>query len=88
MNRHEQRIAQAWLEAPDSGIIELSRDWADATLPPLSLGTGGPEFIQLARVPDHTFGCESGFFVNAFREIFFFLQLAHHLFADKVFKTG
>ena len=77
MNSHEQRIAQAWLEAPDSGIIELSRDWADATLPPLSLGPGGPEFVQLARVPDHTFGCESGFFVNAFREIFFFIQLAH-----------
>jgi pullulanase/glycogen debranching enzyme len=78
MNKHEQRIAQAWLEAPDTGIIELSRDWAEAALPPLSLGPGGPEFAQLARVPDHTFGCESGFFVNAFREIFFFLQLAHH----------
>jgi pullulanase/glycogen debranching enzyme len=84
MNRHEQRVAQAWLEAPDSGIIELSRDWPEAALPPLSLGPGGPEFVELARVPDHTFGCESGFFVNAFREIFFFLQLAHHPEIDPV----
>lgn len=82
MNRHDQRIAQAWLEAPDSGIIELSRDWVDAALPPLSLGAGGPAFVQLARVPDHSFGCESGFFVNAFQEIFFFVQLSHHAEID------
>jgi pullulanase/glycogen debranching enzyme len=78
MSIHEQRIVQAWLEAPDSGIIELTRDWTDAALPPLSFGPGGPAFARLSRVPDHTFGCESGFFVNAFHEIFFFLQLAHH----------
>jgi pullulanase/glycogen debranching enzyme len=78
MSVHEQRIAQAWLEAPDSGVIELTRDWTDVAMPPLSLGPGGPSFARLARVPDHTFGCESGFFVNAFHEIFFFLQLAHH----------
>ncbi len=78
MSMHEQRIAQAWLEAPDSGIIELTRDWTDAALPPLSLGSGGPAFARLTRVADHTFGCESGFFVNAFHEIFFFLQLAQH----------
>jgi hypothetical protein len=76
MSMHEQRIAQAWLEAPDSGIIELTRDWTDAALPPLSLGPGGPAFARLTRVADHTFGCEGGFFVNAFHEIFFFLQIA------------
>jgi len=84
MSMHEQRIAQAWLEAPDSGIIELTRDWTDAALPPLSLGSGGPAFAQLTRVTDHTFGCESGFFVNAFHEIFFFLQLAQHPEIDPV----
>jgi pullulanase/glycogen debranching enzyme len=78
MSMREQRIAQAWLDAPDSGVIELTRDWTDSGLPPLALGGGGPGFARLSRVPDHTFGCESGFFVNAFREIFFFLQLAHH----------
>jgi pullulanase/glycogen debranching enzyme len=78
MSAHEQRISQAWLDAPDSGIIELSRDWTDAALPPLSLGPGGPGFARLTRVPDHTFGCESGFFVSAFHEISFFLQLARH----------
>jgi pullulanase/glycogen debranching enzyme len=84
MSMHEQRIAQAWLEAPDSGIIELTRDWTDAALPPLSLGPGGPAFARLTRVADHTFGCESGFFVNAFHEIFFFLQIAHHPDIDPV----
>jgi pullulanase/glycogen debranching enzyme len=78
MSMHEQRIVQAWLESPDSGIIELTRDWTDASLPALAFGPGGPDFARLSRVPDHTFGCESGFFVNAFHEIFFFLQLAHH----------
>jgi pullulanase len=84
MSMHEQRIAQAWLEAPDSGIIELTRDWTDTALPPLALGAGGPAFARLTRVADHTFGCESGFFVNAFHEIFFFLQLAHHPEIDPV----
>jgi pullulanase len=78
MSMREQRIAQAWLDAPDSGVIELTCDWTDAALPPLSLGAGCPAFARLTRVPDHSFGCESGFFVNAFHEIFFFLQLAHH----------
>jgi hypothetical protein len=78
MSMREQRIAQAWLDGPDSGVIELTRDWTDAAIPPLSLGGGGPALARLTRVPDHTFGCESGFFVNAFHEIFFFLQLAHH----------
>jgi len=78
MSTNGRRIAQAWLETPDSGVVELTRDWTEAALPPLSLGPQGAAFARLTRVPDHTFGCESGFFVNAFREIFFFLQLAHH----------
>ncbi len=77
-----RRIAQAWLETPDRGVIELSRDWTGAALPPLALGPRGETFLRLTRVPDHTFGCESGFFVNAFCEIFFFLQLAHHAEID------
>ena len=78
MNMNGRRISQAWLETPDSGVIELTRDWTEAGLPPLSLGPQGPAFVRVTRVRDHTFGCESGFFVNAFREIFFFLQLAQH----------
>jgi pullulanase/glycogen debranching enzyme len=77
MSMHDQRISQAWLTAPDSGIIELSHDWTAASLPPLGLGPDGPPFTTLARVPDHTYGCESGYFVNGFGEIFFFLQLIH-----------
>ena len=78
MSTNQGRIAQAWLESPDSGVIELTRDWTEAALPPLFFGPGGAAIKRLARVPDHTFGCESGFFVNAFCEVFFFLQLAHY----------
>ncbi|MDD2762430.1 MAG: alpha-amylase family glycosyl hydrolase [Opitutaceae bacterium] len=78
MSLHDQRIAQAWLTAPDGGIIELSRDWTGEALPPLALGPDGRPFASLARVADHTFGCESGYFVNTWGEIFFFLQLGHH----------
>lgn len=78
MSMHDQRIAQAWLTAPDRGIIELTRDWTAAVLPPLALGPAGPPFAVLTRVLDHTYGCESGYFVNALGEIFFFLQLAQH----------
>ncbi|MFA5057682.1 MAG: alpha-amylase family glycosyl hydrolase [Opitutaceae bacterium] len=78
MSLHDQQIAQAWLTSPDGGVIELSRDWTGEALPPLTLGPGGPSFVSLARVADHTFGCESGYFVNALGEIFFFLQLGHY----------
>ncbi len=78
MSSREHRITQAWLTARDSGIVELSRDWTEAALPPLALGPDGPAFATLDRVPDHTFGRESGYFVNAFGEIFFFVELAQH----------
>ena len=78
MSLTEQRIARAWLDAPDRGTIELCRDWTDAAPPPLSLGPGGPAFAQLERVPEHTFGRESGFFVNASHQISFFLELSRH----------
>jgi pullulanase len=78
MSRQDQRIAQAWLEAPDTGIIELSHDWIEPTLPSFTLGPGGPPFVTLARVADHTFGNTSGYFVNSCGEILFFLPLARH----------
>ncbi len=78
MNPSEQRIAQAWLTSRDGGIVELSRDWTAATLPSLELSPDGPRIAELARVPDHTFGRESGYFVNGAGEIFFFLELARH----------
>ena len=78
MSTHDQRIAQAWLTSLDSGMIELNRDWIAAGLPPFALVPGTPAIATLTRVPDHTYGCESGYFVNAFGEIFFFVQLAAH----------
>ena len=44
------------MTAPDSGIIELTRDWPSAEPPPLTLGPEGPPLASLTRVPDHTFG--------------------------------
>jgi pullulanase/glycogen debranching enzyme len=78
MSLPDQRIAQAWLTAPDSGIIELTRDWTADAPPPLALGPDGPALTLLERERDHRFGSESGYFVNALGEIFFFLQLVDH----------
>ena len=78
MSTRQQRIVQAWLDKPDSGIIELSHDWTADALPPLTLAPKGPPFATLVRVPDHSFGRVSGYFVNSCGEIFFFLQLADH----------
>ena len=78
MSLPDQRITQAWLTSPDSGIIELTRDWIAEALPPFALGPDGPALAAVERAGDHTYGCESGYFVNARDEIFFFLQLGHH----------
>ncbi|MFT3782321.1 MAG: alpha-amylase family glycosyl hydrolase [Nibricoccus sp.] len=75
MPNRECRIAQAWLESPSRGVIELTRDWRARYAPPLLLGPEGPTFSTLTRVPDYVFGAESGYFANKKGEIFFFLRL-------------
>ncbi len=77
MSSHTHKIVQAWLTTPTTGVIELAQDWREPAAPELAL-TGGVALATLARVPDHTYGCESGYFVSAHGEIFFFLQLDHH----------
>jgi len=54
----------------------LTCDWTDAALPPLSLGAGA-RFRALTRVPTTRLVARAGL-CDAFHEIFFFLQLAHH----------
>ncbi len=83
MSHRAKKIVQAWLDTPDSGVIELARDWRAKHLPPLALG-GGAVFATLERVPDYLFGCESGYFVNRKSEIFFFLRLEQHPDIDPV----
>ncbi len=73
MSHRVKKIARAWLESPTSGVVELTRDWRARLPPPLAL-SGGAKFTALRPVPDYTFGCESGFFVNRKDEIFFFLR--------------
>ena len=77
MSSPTRKIVQAWLTTPTTGVIELAQDWREPAAPELSL-TGGVAFAALVRVPDHTYGCASGYFVSPHGEIFFFLQLDHH----------
>ena len=77
MSLRPKKIARAWLESPTEGVIELLHDWKARYLPPVALG-GTARFESLQRVPDYTFGCESGYFVNRKHEIYFFLKLSEH----------
>jgi pullulanase len=76
-SRASLKIDQAWLETPDSGVIELARDWKESAAPALAL-SGGVALAALQRVPDHTYGCASGYFVSPHGEIYFFLPLDAH----------
>jgi pullulanase/glycogen debranching enzyme len=74
MSSRAKKIARTWLESPTHGVIELTHDWRARHLPPLALNYGVP-FAKLQRVPDYTFGSESGYFVNRKGVIWFFLSL-------------
>ncbi len=89
MSSRVKKIARAWLESPTHGVIELTHDWRARQLPPLAL-SGGKQFATLERVPDFTFGCESGYFVNRKGVICFFLRLDQHpdLVGEKVYLAG
>ena len=90
MASREKKIAQAWLETPTSGIIELTRDWRARQIPPITLGASGPAFATLTKLPDYWFGAESGYFVNRKGEIFFFLRLEQYpeLLGEEVYLAG
>ncbi len=77
MSSRPKKIARAWLDSPTHGVVELLHDWRARHLPPLALG-GAARFASLQRVPDYTFGCDSGYFVNRKNEIYFFIRLAQH----------
>jgi len=57
-------IFQAWLETPDSGVIELARDWFGAAPPPLALGRPPRDFKALRVAPPILFSAASGYYVN------------------------
>ncbi len=60
----EKKIIQAWLEAPDRGLIELASDWRGRHSPPVSLGSGGPAFVTLAPAPDLYFAQRNAYHID------------------------
>ncbi len=80
MPPRSRKIAQAWLDSPGSGVIEFARDWRSRTPPPVALcrGEACSVLATLTRLPDYTFGCDSGYFVNEHDELFFFMPLSRH----------
>lgn len=77
MSPRANRIAQAWLESPSRGVVELVRDWRARHAPPLSLHPG-VRVQRIQRVADHAFGIRSAYFVNRRSEIYFFLPERAH----------
>ncbi len=72
------RILRAWLESPNSGIIELDRDWVGRYHPRFTLGKHCPAPSALAPAPGLPAGRAYGyFFNNADGEITFVLPLEH-----------
>jgi len=67
-------IAQAWLDTPDSGVIELTRDWFGKTPPPLSLSAPLQTFRVLRPVPGVFFALETGYFVSNRQELWFLIE--------------
>ncbi|HKB92268.1 MAG TPA: alpha-amylase family glycosyl hydrolase [Opitutaceae bacterium] len=74
----ESHIAVALLDSPNSGVIELTRDWKGLQRPPLSLSGRAPALALMTRESDYVFGCDSGYFVNKKGEIFFFLLISDY----------
>lgn len=78
MSVPENRLAQAWLESPAGGVIEMARDWRGLAAPAFSLGAGAPEFVTLTRQPAAAFAQESGYFADEQGTVYFVAPLARH----------
>lgn len=74
MSPRRPTIAQAWLETPDSGVIELTRDWFGKTPPPLQLAAPQRPFRALRPVPGVFFALETGYFVSNRQELWFLVD--------------
>jgi len=77
MSQRANHIIQAWHQSPTRGVLELARDWKARDDPPAKF-SGGLQLKRLERVPDHTYGAESGYFVTKTDRIFFFLPRDVH----------
>jgi len=74
MTARRPTIDQAWLETPDSGVIELTRDWFGKTPPPLQLAAPQRPFRALRPVPGVFFALETGYFVSNRQELWFLVD--------------
>lgn len=74
--RERGTIFQAWLETPDSGVIELARDWFGTAPPLLALDGGSLGFKTLRPAPPILFSTASGYYVNNRRVLHFLLDTA------------
>lgn len=77
MSQRARKVVQAWLDAPNSGVIELVRDWRLREKPDLRL-SGGLTFTGLERVSDLVHGRDYGYFVAAPGRVFFVVSVAAH----------
>ncbi|MDB6167489.1 MAG: glycoside hydrolase family 13 domain protein [Verrucomicrobia bacterium] len=69
------RIVRAWLESPNTGIVELDRDWTDRQLPRFTLGEQCPAPAGLRPAPGRVAGAVQGYFLNPQGKICFVLPL-------------
>ncbi len=91
MSQRVRKVVQAWLDAPDSGVIELVRDWRQKEKPDLRL-SGGLAFTSIERVSDLVHGQNYGYFMAGHGRIFFVASIAAHPeidpLAERIFLAG
>ncbi|WP_404423157.1 alpha-amylase family glycosyl hydrolase [Nibricoccus sp. IMCC34717] len=75
MAKGDRKVMQAWLEAPNWGLVELAHDWKASYLPPVSLGPHGPRFTTFAKLPEPEFARVSGYCVDRKGDLHFILFL-------------
>jgi pullulanase len=80
MAPRQHPISQAWLESPNSGVIELRHDWRARHPPPLAICREEVCVVmaRLAPLVETVFGRESGYFVNAAGEACFYFPLSRY----------
>ncbi|MCF3649021.1 alpha-amylase family glycosyl hydrolase [Synoicihabitans lomoniglobus] len=77
MSNRANRILQAWLTTPTSGVLELAKDWRARQSPPIKL-SGGLRVRALTRQADRTYGERSGYYVSKDGKMVFMLPKSAH----------
>ncbi|MAM91720.1 MAG: glycoside hydrolase family 1 [Opitutaceae bacterium] len=65
MTTHEShRVAKAFMDSPNGGIIELNYDWKAHKLPRISLETTSVRELDIQRLPPIDFALESRYYID------------------------